>query len=51
MSRQGSKRAHNTHPQGQGINVLRGCIIERAGEEAEPLFVSNRNKRLSRDAE
>jgi len=31
--------------------VLRGWIIERAGEEAEPLFVSNRNKQLSRDAE
>jgi integrase/recombinase XerD len=32
------------------IKVLRGWIIERGGKEAEPLFVSNRNKQLSRDA-
>ena len=32
------------------INVLRGWITERGCNEAEPLFVSNRNKRLSRDA-
>jgi len=30
--------------------VLRGWLIERGGNETEPLFVSNRNKRLSRDA-
>lgn len=32
------------------INVLRGWIAERGGDNAEPLFVSNRNQRLSRDA-
>ena len=32
------------------IKVLRGWLIEHGGNEAEPLFVSNRNNRLSRDA-
>jgi integrase/recombinase XerD len=32
------------------IKQLRSWITERGGNEAEPLFVSNRNKRLSRDA-
>jgi integrase/recombinase XerD len=32
------------------IKQLRSWITERGDNEAEPLFVSNRNKRLSRDA-
>jgi integrase/recombinase XerD len=32
------------------IKVLRGWLIERGGNDAEPLFVSNRKKPLSRDA-
>ena len=32
------------------IKVLRGWLAERAGTETDPVFVSNRNQRLSRDA-
>jgi site-specific recombinase XerD len=32
------------------IKVLRDWLIERAGASADPLFVSNRGARLSRDA-
>jgi site-specific recombinase XerD len=32
------------------INVLRSWLVERGGTEVDPLFVSNRNTRLSRDA-
>ena len=32
------------------IKLLRGWVIERGGNADEPLFVSNRNARLSRDA-
>ena len=32
------------------VKLLRAWITERGGDEAEPLFVSNRNERLSRDA-
>jgi integrase/recombinase XerD len=32
------------------VKLLRGWITERGGNESGPLFVSNRNERLSRDA-
>jgi site-specific recombinase XerD len=32
------------------VKLLRGWVIERDGNADEPLFVSNRNERLSRDA-
>jgi len=32
------------------VRVLRAWLTERAGEEADPVFVSNRGDRLSRDA-
>jgi len=32
------------------VNVLRDWLAERGGTEKDPLFVSNRNERLSRDA-
>jgi site-specific recombinase XerD len=32
------------------VKVLRGWLAERRGTEGDPVFVSNRNERLSRDA-
>jgi site-specific recombinase XerC len=32
------------------LKVLRGWLAERRGAEGNPVFVSNRNERLSRDA-
>lgn len=32
------------------VKMLRGWLAERSGADADPVFVSNRNQRLSRDA-
>jgi len=47
-----ARDAKNARPpiRKDSVKVLRGWLVERRGKDVDPLFVSNRKLRLSRDA-
>ena len=46
----GKGRKERANPDPQPAKMLRDWLVECGGSETEPLFVSNRSERLSRDA-